>query len=108
MTTTAGTDTSPDIDVPRWLRMIMRSDRFGSSSYIVVSLLFAPILLLLDGWPVLHTIALVALALGGLWLGLLGIAMATGLAIVLRRGVELPEQYWKTVFDDYPVNDPGR
>ena len=48
------------------------------------------------------------MALGGLWLGLLGIAMATGLAIVLRRGVELPEQYWKTVFDAYPVNDPGR
>ena len=37
----------------------------------------------------------------GLWLGLLGIAMATGLAIVLRTGQEIPETYWRSIFD-YP------
>jgi len=31
--------------------------------------------------------------------GLLGVAMATGLAIVLRAGAEIPEDYWRSIFD---------
>ena len=41
-------------------------------------------------------------ALTGLWLGLLGIAMATGLAVVLRSGEEIPEDYWRSIID-YPT-----
>jgi hypothetical protein len=37
--------------------------------------------------------------LAGLWLGLLGIAMATGLTIVLRSNAEIPEEYWRSVLD---------
>ncbi|MGW5522879.1 hypothetical protein [Gordonia sp. NPDC003950] len=92
----------PDVAVPRWLRITMRSDRAWSSWYIVASLFFAPILLWLDTWPVLRTVAVMVIAVSGLWLGLLGIAMATGLAIVLHSGAELPEQYWRTVFHDLP------
>ena len=43
----------------------------------------------------------VVIAVAGLWLGLLGIAMATGLAIVLRSGSEIPEDYWRSIID-YP------
>ncbi len=41
----------------------------------------------------------VVIALAGLWLGLLGIAMATGLAMVLRSGAEIPEDYWRSIID---------
>ena len=41
------------------------------------------------------------IALAGLWLGLLGIAMATGLAMVLRTGQEISEDYWRGILD-YP------
>ena len=37
------------------------------------------------------------IGLTGLWLGLLGIAMAVGLARILRSGAEIPEDYWRTL-----------
>ncbi len=47
------------------------------------------------------------IGLAGLWLGLLGIAMATGLAMVLRTGAEIPEDYWRSIID-YPTSSrPG-
>ena len=42
------------------------------------------------------------IATTGLWLGLLGLAMAAGLAIVLRSGQEIPEDYWRSIID-YPT-----
>jgi hypothetical protein len=50
-------------------------------------------------WPALTTAVWVVIALAGLWLGLLGIAMATGLAIELKSGAEIPEAYWRSIFD---------
>jgi hypothetical protein len=44
----------------------------------------------------------VVIALVGLWLGLLGIAMATGLAMAMRSNVDIPEQYWRSLVN-YPV-----
>jgi hypothetical protein len=38
----------------------------------------------------------------GLWLGVLGIAMATGLAMLLRTGGEIPEDYWWQLVGDKP------
>ena len=32
-----------------------------------------------------------------LWLGLLGVAMAVGLARILRSGGEIPEEYWRSL-----------
>lgn len=37
------------------------------------------------------------IGLAGLWLGLLGVAMAVGLARILRSGAEVPEEYWRTL-----------
>lgn len=88
-------------DVPRWLRVVLRCDRAGSSWYIGTGFFFAPVLAVLSPWPTLTTALWVAIALAGLWLGLLGIAMATGLAIVLRRNGELDEDYWRSILD-YP------
>ncbi|OBF80426.1 hypothetical protein A5791_08495 [Mycobacterium sp. 852002-51163_SCH5372311] len=83
--------------VPRWLRFVMASDRAGSAWYVGVGFFFAPVLALLSPWPLVTTALWWMIALAGLWLGLLGIAMVAGLARVLRSGAEIPEDYWRTL-----------
>jgi hypothetical protein len=80
--------------VPRWLRFVLTSDRAGSSWYIGLGFFFAPVLALVSPWPQVTVVLWVLISLFGLWLGLLGIAMATGLAMLLRAGGEIPEDYW--------------
>ncbi|WP_395311552.1 hypothetical protein V4U86_12710 [Mycobacterium sp. AMU20-3851] len=91
------TDATPP--VPRWLRTVLRCDRAGSSWYIGTGFFFAPVLAVLSPWPTLTAVAWVVIALAGLWLGLLGIAMATGLAMVLRRNGEIDDDYWRSLLD---------
>ena len=88
-----------DPPIPRWLRFVLRSDRAGSSWYIGAGFFFAPVLAVLSPWPALTAVAWVVIALAGLWLGLLGVAMATGLAMVMRTGAEIPEDYWRSILD---------
>ncbi|WP_036426576.1 hypothetical protein [Mycobacterium sp. 012931] len=95
--------------IPRWLRFVLASDRAGSAWYIGAGFFFAPVLVLLSGlrrslvllspWPAATAVLWWIIGLAGLWLGLLGIAMAVGLARVLRSGDEIPEQYWRTLVD---------
>jgi hypothetical protein len=97
---------SPHMDpavpqIPRWLRYVLKCDRAGSSWYIGAGFFFAPALAVVSPWPAVTTALWIVIALAGLWLGLLGIAMATGLAMVLRTGHEIPETYWRSIFD-YP------
>ena len=92
--------TAPSV-IPRWLRFVLTSDRAGSSWYVGTGFFFAPVLAVLSPWPTVTTVLWAAIAVAGLWLGLLGIAMATGLAIVLRSGQEIPEDYWRSIID-YP------
>lgn len=80
--------------MPTWLRLVMRADRAGSAWYVGTGFLFAPILVILSPWPLLATVAWWLIALTGLYLGLLGIAMAVGLAQVLRSGAEIPTEFW--------------
>lgn len=102
--------THPDPRIPGWLRLVLKSDRAGSSWYIGLGFFFAPALMVVSPWPGLTTALWVVITLSGLWLGLLGIAMATGLAIVLRSGAEIPEDYWRSIIDypDYPASGPTR
>ncbi|MUL48929.1 hypothetical protein FZI85_04925 [Mycobacterium sp. CBMA293] len=86
---------------PIWLRAVMAADRAGSSWYIGTGFFFAPVLILVSPWPALTAVLWVIIAVAGLWLGLLGIAMATGLAMVLRSGQELSDDYWQSLLD-YP------
>jgi hypothetical protein len=88
--------------IPRWLRFVLKSDRAGSSWYIGAGFFFAPALAVFSPWPTVTTILWAVIAITGLWLGLLGIAMATGLAVVLRSGEEIPEDYWRSIID-YPT-----
>ena len=88
--------------IPKWLRFVLISDRAGSAWYIGAGFFFAPVLAVRSPWPTLTAVCWVVIGLAGLWLGLLGIAMATGLAIVLRAGVEIPEDYWRSIID-YPT-----
>jgi hypothetical protein len=95
-----GNDAATPPPVPRWLRLVMISDRAGSSWYVGTGFFFAPILAVVSPWPTVTTILWVLIALAGLWLGLLGIAMTTGLAMVLRAGTEIPEDDWWSILDD--------
>jgi len=88
-------------EIPQWLRFVLISDRAGSAVYIGAGFFFAPALAVLSPWPALTAVCWVLIAVAGLWLGLLGIAMATGLAMVLRTGTEIPEDYWRSIID-YP------
>jgi hypothetical protein len=87
--------------VPRWLAFVLESDRAGSSWYIGTGFFFAPVLAVLAPWPEVRTALWLLIALAGLWLGLLGFAMAAGLALILRAGGEIPEAYWRSMLD-YP------
>ncbi|MFZ0835264.1 MAG: hypothetical protein WAM92_19745 [Mycobacterium sp.] len=93
-------DPAPTATVPRWLRLVLISDRAGSSWYVGTGFFFAPALALVSPWSAVTAVLWVLIGLAGLWLGLLGIAMATGLAMVLRRGGEIPEEYWWSILDD--------
>jgi len=83
--------------IPRWLRVVMASDRAGSAWYIGLGFFFAPVLAVLSPWPTVTAVLWGIIGLAGLWLGLLGIAMAVGLARVLRSGAEIPEGYWRSL-----------
>ncbi|MCZ8381083.1 hypothetical protein O6P37_19625 [Mycobacterium sp. CPCC 205372] len=93
--------------IPRWLRFVLACDRAGSAWYIGAGFFFAPALTLVSPWPAVTTALWVVIGLAGLWLGLLGIAMATGLAMVLRSNTEIPEEYWRSIID-YPAAAPAR
>jgi hypothetical protein len=98
MPTTAPTERP----IPRWLHLVLVCDRAGSSWYIGAGFFFAPVLVLLSPWPTVTAVAWVVIGFAGLWLGLLGIAMATGLAMAMRSNVEIPEEYWRSLVN-YPV-----
>jgi hypothetical protein len=87
----------PASPIPRWLRFVLTSDRAGSAWYIGAGFFFAPVLAVLSPWPVVTVVLWWMIGLAGLWLGLLGIAMAAGLARVLRSGNEIPEDYWRSL-----------
>jgi hypothetical protein len=87
--------------IPRWLHFVLAADRAGSAAYVGAGFFFAPVLAIASPWPALTTALWIAIAVAGLWLGLLGIAMATGLAVMLRSNTEIPEDYWRSIID-YP------
>lgn len=97
---------APQPNIPRWLRFVLASDRAGSSWYVGTGFFFAPVLAIVAPWPQVTAAIWIAVALAGLWLGLLGLAMATGLAVVLRSGAEIPEDYWRSIID-YPTAVPA-
>lgn len=89
----------PQSPIPRWLHFVLASDRVGSAWYLGAGFFFAPVLAVLSPWPTATAAIWWIIGLAGLWLGLLGIAMATGLARVLRSGAELPDEFWRTLVD---------
>jgi hypothetical protein len=90
--------------IPGWLRLVMVCDRTLSAWYVGLGFFFAPVLAIASPWPAVTAVLWVVIGLAGAWLAVLGIAMATGLAVVLRSGAQLPEDYWRSVLDfDAPV-----
>ncbi|MGY4650913.1 hypothetical protein [Mycobacterium sp. URHB0021] len=99
-------DSTAGNQIPRWLRLVLISDRAGSAWYIGAGFFFAPVLAVLSPWQTVTAVCWAVIGLAGLWLGLLGIAMATGLALVLRSNTEIPEDYWRSIID-YPDAPSG-
>ena len=95
------TSTSAGAPIPRWLRAVLVCDRAGSSWYVGTGFFFAPALALVSPWPAVTAALWVFIAIAGLWLGLLGLAMAFGLTMVLRSNTEIAEDYWRSIID-YP------
>jgi hypothetical protein len=93
--------------VPRWLRFVLVSDRAGSSWYIGTGFFFAPVLAALSPWPAITALVWVIISLAGLWLGLLGLAMAAGLAVMLRSGTEIPQDFWRSLLDGRAHRTPA-
>src|ERR1700716_2316759 len=93
--------------IPRWLRFVLILDRCGSAAYVGAGFFFAPVLAVLSPWPTLTAVCWVIIGPAGLWLGLLGIGVATGLAMVLRAGAEIPEDYWRSIIDYPTISPPG-
>ncbi|MDJ0028930.1 hypothetical protein QM583_17825 [Gordonia alkanivorans] len=89
----------PTASTPRWLVAVARCDRALSSWFIGAGFFFAPILLILDPWPIAVAVAWTVISLAGLWLGLLGAFMAAGLARVLRAGDVIPDEFWVGLLD---------
>jgi hypothetical protein len=77
----------------------MIADRTLSAWFVGCGFGFAPLLLALTHAPWATALAVAVIAVAGLWLGLLGIGMAWGLAHVLRAGDELPHEYWASIIE---------
>jgi hypothetical protein len=92
--------------VPGWLRLVLKSDRAGSAWFVGTGFFLAPLLALVTPWPTLTVVIWVIIGLTGLWLGLLGVAMATGLAIVMRANIEIPEAFWRSIVNAGPDRPP--
>jgi len=84
------TDTRQPQPIPRWLVFVMKSDRAGSSWFVGTGFFLAPLLAVVAPWPAVTVAVWVTIGLAGLWLGLLGVAMATGLSIALRSNTDIP------------------
>lgn len=82
---------------PRWLRAVILCDKNLSAFYVGAAFTFAPVLMVADPWRPLVIVAWALIAVAGFWLGVLGILMATGLALVLRAGETMPDSYWDSV-----------
>ncbi|MCV7316214.1 hypothetical protein H7J77_11770 [Mycolicibacillus parakoreensis] len=93
--------------VPGWLGWVMRADRAGSAWFVGTGFLFAPILVVLSPWPALTAVAWWLIGLAGLYLGLLGVAMAVGLARILRSGAEVPTDVWWALIGRRDPDAPG-
>lgn len=85
----------------------MRSDRAGSAWYVGMGFFFAPALAVVSPWPVVSAMLWTFIGLTGLWLGLLGVAMATGLTLVMRSDSEIPDDYWYSLINARPPSDIG-
>lgn len=85
--------------ISRWLRFVLISDRAGSAWFIGCGFFFAPVLAILAPWPFVTTVLWVLIGAASLWLALLGVAMAIGLAKVLRSNAEIPEEFWWSLLD---------
>ena len=98
--------TGPAVDasvgVPRWLRFVLVCDRAGSSWYIGLGFFFAPALALVSPWAAVTTALWVLIGLAAVWLALLGVAMAVGLAAAMRSNTTIDEEFWRSIVD-YPA-----
>ena len=101
-------NTEPQRAVSPWLRFVLICDRAGSAWYIGLGLFFAPLLTLASPWPALTTALWVAIGLAAVWLALLGVAMAAGLALAMRSNIDVGEYFWRSIVAYPPAETVNR
>lgn len=101
-------NTNPPSEVSPWLRFVLVCDRAGSAWYIGLGFFFAPALALASPWPALTTVLWIAIGLAAVWLALLGVAMAIGLALALRSNTDVGEDFWRSIVAYPPARAVNR
>ncbi|WP_283612492.1 hypothetical protein [Mycolicibacterium poriferae] len=101
-------NTEPQRAVSPWLRFVLICDRAGSAWYIGLGFFFAPLLTLASPWPALITALWVAIGLAAVWLALLGVATAAGLALAMRSNIDVGEDFWRSIVAYPPAEAVNR
>ena len=95
-------NTEPQRAVSPWLRFVLICDRAGLGFF------FAPVLTLASPWPALITALWVAIGLAAVWLALLGVATAAGLALAMRSNIDVGEDFWRSIVAYPPAEAVNR
>ncbi|BDH56194.1 hypothetical protein [Tsukamurella sp. PLM1] len=90
----------------RMLWFAVHADKVLSNAYIVYALTAAPLVLVFTDDPGLHRAMWWSLIVGAIVLALLGIVMATGMAVLGSRGDSLEFDWFLSQFDR-AVKVPG-
>ncbi len=90
----------------RALWFAVHADQVLTNAYIVYALTAAPLVLVFTGDPVLHRAMWWSLIVGAIALAVLGIIMATGMALLGSRGDSLEFDWFLSQFDP-TVKVPG-
>ena len=101
-------NTGSPTEVSPWLRFVLVCDRAGSAWYIGLGFFFAPVLALVSPWPTLTAMLWFVIGLAAVWLALLGVAMATGLALALRSNADIGEDFWRSIVAYPPAGAVNR
>lgn len=87
----------------RALWFAVHADKVLTNLYIVYALMAAPMVLVFTDDPLLHRAMWWSLIVGAIALAVLGIIMATGMAVIVSRGGSLEFDWFLSHFDPHVV-----
>ncbi len=79
----------------RFLRFVLHADESGSSAYIPLALVAAPVIAVLNPGGTIEWLMWAGLLALAIWLAACGVLMAATLGRVMARGEVLDDDFWK-------------